>query len=591
MAIRNGNTEEIDPLTLAVVGGALEQVAEEMDLTMKRTAFSPVISEANDLANGIYHPGTGEVIVQGKWGLAIFIGIMQFTCEAVIAEAGRRGVEEGDLFLVNDPYSGGTHLMDVGMVKPFFYEGEMFCWLANRGHWPDMGGAVPGGFGANSTEVYQEGLRIPPVKLYRRGELNVDVLTILMANIRVAEERHGDLQAHLAAFTVGERRLARLLEKYGPETVRACIATLKARSERQMRSYLAEIPDGNYSYEDFMDSDGVEDKPLRIALTMTVSGSEVLLDFSESSPPCRGPMNSVISTTKSASFLGFKHVFPEIPVNSGCFAPIRFKVPQSTFLNATLPRPVAGCAAEVAQRVADVVMGALGRAIPERVSAGIFGTIANLSIGGTDEEVGPYVMYMFNGGGYGGHDAGDGLSYGSGVISVARSQPVELYEQRYPVRIHRFALREDSGGPGQFRGGLGAEIETEFLRGEGTASTIGDRGRFAPPGMAGGEPGALCELEFLRGGVRYVSPHLNKDSNLRMLPGDRVRLLTPGGGGFGDPLQRDPAAVAEDVRNGLVSRAQAREAYGVIFKDGVKAGGTEVDEAATARRRKRKPEG
>jgi N-methylhydantoinase B len=294
-------------------------------------------------------------------------------------------------------------------------------------------------------------------------------------------------------------------------------------------------------------------------------------------------MNSVISTTKSACFLGFKHVFPEIPVNSGCFAPIRFNVPESTFLNATLPRPVAGCAAEVAQRVADVVMGALGRAIPERVSAGIFGTVCNLTIGGVDEQVGPYVMYMFNGGGYGGHDAADGLNYGSGTISVARSQPVELYEQRYPVRIRKFALREESGGPGKYRGGLGAEIETEFLRGEGTASTIGDRGRFAPKGLAGGMEGAKTELEFLLGEQRYVSPHITKDSNIRLMPGDRVRMLTPGGGGFGDPFQRDPAQVASDVRNGYIGREAASRDYGVALRED----SLDVDEAATTALRKK----
>ncbi len=289
-------------------------------------------------------------------------------------------------------------------------------------------------------------------------------------------------------------------------------------------------------------------------------------------------MNSVISTTKSATFLGFKHVFPEIPVNSGCFRPIRFEVPATTFLNATLPRPVAGCAAEVAQRVADVVMGALGQAIPERVSAGIFGTVTNLSIGGQDEEVGPYVMYMFNGGGYGGHERGDGLSYGSGVISVARSQPVELYEQRYPVRIHRFALREESAGSGKYRGGLGAEIETEFLRGEGTASTIGDRGRFAPRGLDGGGDGGKCHVEFVRDDRVYVSPHITKDSNIRMAPGDRVRILTPGGGGFGNPLEREPALVAEDVRLEYITARTAREVYGVVVQEGT----GEVDEAATA---------
>ena len=577
----------IDPLTLSVVRGALEEIAEEMDWTLKRTAFSPVISEGNDLANGIYHPTTGEVIVQGKWGLALFIGIMQFSTEAVIAEVERRGIEPGDIFFVNDPYSGGTHLMDVGMVKPFFYEGKLFAYLANRGHWPDMGGSVPGGFGANSSEVYQEGLRIPPIKLFHKGEINEDVLSILMANIRVSDERTGDLQAHLSAFNVGETRLTKLLDKYGPDKVWSCIEILRDRSELQMRSYLDEIPDGTYEYEDFMDSDGIVDEPLRIALEMTVRGSEANLDFSGSSPPCRGPMNSVISTTKSACYLAFKHVFPQIPVNSGCFKPISFEIPESTFLHAKLPRPVAGCASEVSQRVGDVVMGALGKAIPERASAGIFGTIANLSIGGVDADVGPYVMYMFNGGGYGGHSGGDGLSYGSPVISVARSQPVELYEQRYPVRVRKFALRDDSGGVGKFRGGLGAVIETEFVRGEGTASIIGDRGKFPPRGFGGGGDGALCRIEFSRGGERYVSPHLTKDSNIRLAPGDTVTVFTPGGGGYGNPMEREPELVLDDVRSGYVSLEAAREDYGVV----ISTGSLELDLEATEAARDRPPAG
>lgn len=571
-----------DPLTLAVVRGSLEQITEEMDLTLKRTAFSPVISEGNDLANGFYHPETGEVIVQGKWGLAIFIGIMQFTTQHVIAEAGRRGVEPGDVFLCNDPYSGGTHLMDVGMVKPFFHNGELFLWMANRGHWPDMGGMVPGGFAAHSTEVYQEGLRIPPVKLFRRGELNEDVLTILMNNIRVAEERYGDLKAHLAAFSVGERRLAKLLDRYGAETVRACMAELKARSERQMRGCLEEIPDGTYEYEEFMDSDGAEDQPLRIHVSLRKTGGDAYLDFSQSSPPCRGPMNSVISTTLSACYLGFKHIFPDIPVNSGCFAPLHIHVPKTTFLNASLPRPVAGCAAEVSQRVADVVMGALGRAAPRRANAGIFGTVNNISIGGFDPEAQKsYVMYMFNGGGYGAWDGGDGLNYGSPTISVARSQPAELYEARYPVRIRKFALAEGSGGPGEYRGGLGAEVVTEFLRGEGTLSFIGDRARFAPKGLGGGSPGRKLSIEIWRNGERYVPPHGSKDANIPLRPGDWFRQVTPGGGGFGDPRRRPVSAVVSDVRNEYITRETAREVYGVALREG----SFEVDEQETARLR------
>ena len=571
----------IDPLTLAVVRGGIEQIVEEMDITLKRTAFSPVISEANDMANGLYHPYTGEVIAQGRMGLPTFVGIMQFTTQAVIAEVEQSGIDEGDVFFVNDPYSGGTHLMDAGLVKPFYYEGEFFVFLANRGHWPDMGGSVPGGFGSQVTEIYQEGLRIPPVKLYRRGELNEAVLKIIMANVRVPDDCYGDLMAHLAAFNVGEKRLTRLLDKYGRDTVWACIEELKGRSEQQMRACLNEIPDGTYSYEEHLDSDGVEDEPLTIALKLTIRGSDAHLDFSESSPPCRGPMNSVISSTKSACYLAFKHIFPDISVNAGCFEPLEIHAPKTTFLNATLPRPVAGCAAEVAQRVADTVMGAIGQADPELVSAGIFGSSFNHSIGGIDPERGPYVVYMFMGGGYGGHSAGDGLSHGAPVVSVARSQPAELYELRYPVRIHKFALREESCGAGKFRGGLGFVIETELLGDEAKASFISDRGKFGPRGMLGGLDGAKTEIFIQRGNERYVPPHITKDANVPIRSGDRIRISTPGGGGYGNPLERDLELVVEDVRNEFISREAARADYGVVFK----ADTLEIDGEATARLR------
>ena len=574
---------KIDPLTLAVVRGGIEQIAEEMDITLKRTAFSPVIAEANDMANGFYHPKTGEVIAQGKWGLPTFIGVMQFTTEAVIKEAGRLGIEEGDVFFVNDPYSGGTHLMDACLVKPFYYKGEFFVYMANRGHWPDMGGSVPGGFGSKVTEVYQEGLRIPPVKLYRQGELNEAVLTIIMANVRVPDDCYGDLMAHLAAFHVGETRLTRLLDKYGKETIWGCIEELKRRSEQLTRAYLTEIPDGTYYFEEYLDSDGVENKPLTIALKLTIRGSDAYLDFSESSPPCRGPMNSVISSTKSACYLAIKHLFPDIPVNSGCFEPIHIEVPKTTFLNATLPRPVAGCAAEVSQRVADTVMGAFGQAVPELVSAGIFGSSFNHSIGGIDPDRGPYVIYMFMGGGYGGHSTGDGLSHGAPVISLARSQPAELYELRYPVRIHQFALREESCGAGKYRGGLGFVIETEFLGEEGKASFISERGKFGPKGMLGGHDGAKTEISIQQGEVLYIPPHITKDANVPIRRGDRIIIRTPGGGGYGNPLEREWERIVEDVRNEFITRETAREAYGVVFMGDT----LEVDQDATAKERKR----
>lgn len=576
----------LDPITLAVVKGGLEQIAEEMDLTLKRAAFSPTISEGHDRANGFYDAKTGDVIVQGFTGLPIFIGVMQFTTQAIIREVARRGLNPEDVFLVNDPYSGGTHLMDVRMVKPFYYHNDLFCYMANTGHWPDMGGSVPGGFGTKTTEVYQEGLRIPPVKLYEAGVLNEDILTILLANIRVAEERYGDLHAHLAAFRVGERRLTHLLDKYGPETVRACIAELYQRAEQQMRAGIADIPDGTYTYTDFLDSDGVENEPLRIELVLTVRGDEITLDFSNSSPPCRGPMNSVISTTQSACYIALKHTFPEVPLNAGCFRPIHIHVPATTFLNATLPRPVAGCAAEVSQRIIDVVLGALAEAMPEHMSAGVVGTVNNLTIGGTDPDRGPYVMYMFNGGGYGGFKGGDGLTYGCGTISVSKTQPFEIFEQRYPVLIRRYALREESGGAGQYRGGFGAVIETEFTQGEATASFIGDRGRFAPRGVAEGADGAPCRVSIDQGHRRYRPEHLTKDDNVRLQPGHVIRLETPGGGGYGNPLERDVERVARDVRRAYISRETARTVYGVVFQ----ADSCDVDiDATKALRRRRMP--
>ncbi len=554
-----------------------------MDLTSS-AAFSPTISEGHDRANGFYDMHTGDVIVQGFTGLPIFIGIMQYTTQAVIQEVKRRGVNPEDVFLVNDPYSGGTHLMDVRMVKPFFYRGELFCYMANTGHWPDMGGSVPGGFGTKTTEIYQEGLRIPPVKLYDAGVLNEDILTILLANIRVAEERYGDLEAHLAAFRVGERRLTDLLDKYSPETVQACIAELYDRAEQQMRSCLTDLPDGTYTYADFLDSDGVDNEPLRIELDLTVQGDEVTLDFSKSSPPCRGPMNSVIGTTMSACHVALKHTFPEVSLNAGCFRPIHINAPGSTFLNASLPRPVAGCAAEVSQRIIDVVRGALARAIPEHMSAGVCGTVNNLTIGGDDPDRGPYVMYMFNGGGYGGFKGRrpDRLR----AISVSKTQPIEVFEQRYPVLIRQYALREESGGAGQFRGGFGAIIETEFVQGEATASFIGDRGRFAPRGLQEGSDGAMCRVSIEQGSTTYIPEHLTKDDNVRLQPGNIIRLETPGGGGYGNPLERDVERVARDVRMAYISRDTARDVYGVVFRDG----SNEVDtEATEALRRTRLP--
>jgi N-methylhydantoinase B len=582
-------SDRIDPVTLVVVQNGLQQVATEMDLTFERAAFSPVISEGFDRSDGIYSKDTGDVIAQGELGLPIFVGVMQFTTRAVIDHVSRPGaepLEPGDVFIVNDPYAGGTHLMDVKMVKPFFHRGRLWAYLSNTGHWPDTGGSVPGGFSTRATEVQQEGLRLPPVKLFRKGVMQEDILAIILANIRVPEERIGDIKAQTAALAIGEKRLAALIDRYGEATVSACVAELRRRSEQMMRAHIAKIPDGTYASEAFMDSDGVDAAPLAIRLEVRKQGTDLHFDFAQSSPPCRGPLNSVIATTKAAVYLAMRHIFPEVPINAGCFEPLHIAEPHGTFLYAKYPRPVSGCAAEVSARIAESVFLALARAIPDDLFAAPAGTSGNLTLGGHDPlKERHYIMYVFSGGGYGGSTESDGLTNGCSTIGISKTQPSEVLEQHYPVLFEQYALREGSGGAGKTRGGFGVDYRIRIRRGEALLSFLMDHGRLGPPGLFGGKDGAPNEVAVERRGSTYVSPHVSKDEDIRVVAGDLVTVRTPGGGGYGDPLDRDPALVLRDVLRGYYTVEDAEREYGVIMAGDPPA----VDERATgARRRERR---
>jgi N-methylhydantoinase B len=573
----------IDPVTLAVIQNGLQQVCNEMDLAFCRAAFSPVISETMDRSDGIYHRDSGELIAQGELGLPVFVGTMQFSTQAVIdrARADRVALDEGDIFIVNDPYLGGTHLMDVKFVKPFFYRGALWCWLANTGHWPDVGGIVPGGFSANATEVEQEGLRLPPVKLYKRGALDKEILSIILSNIRIADQRIGDIKAQAAALAIGERRLTALLDRYGAGTVDRAIDELKARAAQQMRAKIAAIPDGAYEGEAFVDSDGVVDEPLRIAMKVTKRGETLTFDMSGSSPPCRGPMNSVLATTKSSVYLAIKHVFPDVPINAGTFEPLEILDPEGTFLYARYPRPVSGCAAEVSQRIAEAVFGALVKAIPGDLFAAPAGTSGNLSVGGHDPaRKRSYVMYVISGGGYGGSAHGDGISNGCSTIGISKTTPIEVMEQYYPVLFEEYSLHEGSGGPGEYRGGFGVNYKFRLRRGEARASMVMDHGRYGPQGALGGRDGGVNKVRVVHRSQAYEPQHLSKDQDIHLDAGDVIEVSTPGGGGYGNPFRRAPDEVACDVAKGYYTREQARNWYGVaLSQDG------SVDAAATARLR------
>ncbi|GLQ06802.1 hydantoinase B/oxoprolinase family protein [Sneathiella chinensis] len=537
----------IDPVTLTVIEKGLQQVCSEMDLVHEKTSFSPVISESFDRSNGIYGVGDGRVISQGALGLPIFIGVMQETTRSVIEY--RDDLEDGDVILVNDPYLGGTHLMDVKMVKPFYYKGKLWCYLSNTGHWPDTGGMVPGGFNSTATEIHQEGLRIPPVKLVRKGAMDEDMVRIVLANIRVADERIGDIKAQIAALDAGAKRLTGLIDRYTQETVEAAILDLEQRSEQMMRAHIETIPDGVYTGTAHMDSDGVVNEPLEINVRITVEGSDIAFDFSESSPPCMGPLNSVWATTLSSVYVAIKHIFPDVPVNAGCFKPVKVDKPKGTFIYAEYPRPVAGCAAEVSQRIMESVFLALANAIPEKLFAAPAGTSGNISLGGFDpEEDRSYIMYYFSGGGYGGWWNGDGITNGCSTIGISKSQPVEILEQRYPVIFDHYRIREHSGGAGKYRGGFGVGYKVRMLRGTGTASFLMEHGKFGPPGILGGEEGAKNQIRVCRNGEVIEPEHISKGEGFALGPGDWVEVETPGGGGYGIADERDATLVERDKR-------------------------------------------
>jgi len=554
----------IDPITLTVIQSGLQQVCNEMDIAFVRSAFSPVISEALDRSDGIYDIENGELISQGELGLPVFVGTMQFGTKCVIDRA--KNLKPGDVFIVNDPYLGGTHLMDVRFVKPFFYKGKLFAWLANTGHWPDTGGAVPGGFSANATEVEQEGLRLPPVKLYKEGILDEEILSIVLSNIRIADQRIGDIKAQAAALTVGEKRFTQLIDRYGGEIVKSSIKELKIRAAKQMRARIKEIPDGIYHGEGIVDSDGVVNEPLRINMKIRKLDTELYFDMSGSSPPCLGPMNSVIATTKSSIYLAIKHIFPEVPLNAGTFQPLHIEDPEETFLYAKYPRPVSGCAAEVSQRIAESVFSALVKAIPNQLFAAPAGTSGNLCLGGFDPKYNRnYVMYVISGGGYGGNPNEDGLSNGCSTIGISKTTPVEVMEQFYPVLFEEYSLHEGSGGAGKKRGGFGVNYKIKIIRGNAKVSMVMDHGRFGPQGVLKGKDGGLNFVKVVQSGESYIPPHLSKDQNILVQEGDTIHVSTPGGGGYEDPFLRTPELVLLDVQRGYYSIQRVKELFGVVI--------------------------
>jgi N-methylhydantoinase B len=553
----------VDPVTLAVLRGRLEQIADEMDATLYRSAFNPIIAEAHDACHGLYDAVTGDTLVQGKSGLPVFVGAMAFAVRAAAKAAEQRGgMKDGDTWLFNDPYEGGTHANDFKLVRPFFRDGQLFCYLASAAHWHDVGGAVPGNYNPAATECWQEAVQIPPVRIVRAGVLDDDVLAILRANTRLPDSLWGDLNGQLAALDLGVTRLHSLLDEQGDDLVLNTMRELRHRALRLMRAHIAQLPDGHYAFEDLLDNDGVRDEPLTIALDMTVRGEQMTLDFSRSSPQCEGPVNISRATAVAACYVALKHVFPDVPANAGVLDAVTIVLPEGRVISAARPRPVGGYT-ETILRMIDVIFSATAQADPRRAVAHAYGTINALSIAGHRTDAARqgqrWVMFSFFGGGHGGHCDGDGLSHGNAPISTATIPPLEILEAAYPVRFTQWALRPDSGGDGQHRGGLGAIYEIELLEEHAEAFIFGERGKASPKGIAGGEDAKPNVFEYQQDGQWHRPPMVSKMLGIRLRKGERVRLQTPGGGGYGPASQRQSESRLHDLQQGFVTSQTGKE--------------------------------
>lgn len=521
-------TEAIDPIRLEVLKNRFVSLAEEMGAALMRTAFSPNIKERRDFSCALFDRH-GEMLAQAAH-IPVHLGSMPLSVAAALE---RSDLAPGDMILLNDPYRGGTHLPDVTLVTPVFLDEEKPAFfLANRAHHADVGGMSAGSMPI-ATEIFQEGLRIPPVKLVRGGEIDTELLALLLANVRTPVEREGDLSAQIAANRTGERRLREIVGQYGLPEVERYGSALLDYGERLMAEVIADIPDGSYAFEDVLDDDGAGTAAIPIRCRITVRGARATVDFTGCAPQVAGCLNAVRAITLSAVFYVFRLLAPEeIPNNAGCQRPVEVLTRPGTVADCTFPAAVAGGNVETSQRLVDVLLGALAQALPQRIPAASAGTMNNLTVGGVDPRSGElFTYYETIAGGAGGGPAGEGASGIQTHMTNTLNTPVEALEHAYPLRVRHYGLRDGSGGGGRQRGGDGVIREIELL-GAARLTLISERRASAPYGLQGGGTGRPGRNLLLRDGAVTELP---AKVAVEARAGDRLRIETPGGGGWGNP--------------------------------------------------------
>lgn len=568
--MKRAKSNKLDIVTLTVINNALVNICREMGTAMMRTSYSPIFNEALDFSCVIFTP-TGEMIGQAEF-CPTMIGSAQYAVKWTIEELGLDSFEPGDVVIHNDPYRGQCHMPEHMVLKPVFFEKKLQFFVANIAHVGEIGGMAPGSFAADATEVYQEGLRLPPIKIMRRGEYVKDVWKIILSNHRTPKSSWGDLHAMIGSLNIASDRLAKLLGRYGADVLAEAANQLLDYSERWMRAEIREIPDGTYCADDCMEDDGITDQPVWMRLKLIVAGDEIIADWTGSDPQARGAINATFVVTAAATYSAVLHVTnKDIPRNSGCFRPVRILTKPGTLVNVRHPGPSVGGNTETHPHIQNVVVAALSQAIPARTAAAEGATACNFLFGGLHPDTGEYYTnYHFEGCGWGGTATHDGNSVMCPVNGNCRNTPVEVFETKYPFLTLEYSMRKDSGGVGKRRGGLGSSRRLRVMAPEITVSALLDRTKTQAWGLFGGSGGASARLLVKRKGQESfssfsevfgtVSP--TKFTRVLLREGDEVIIESPGGGGYDPGESRSIEEIEDDLRQGYVSLEAARKHYG-----------------------------
>ena len=552
---------KLDPITVEVVRHKLEGIANEMESTLLRSSFSPIVKEGMDASASLFTMG-GEALAQAC-AVPIHLATLIPVVETFLREFPVTAMKDGDVYIMNDPYLGGTHLPDIALVTPIFHRGHVLALSATMTHHQDVGGMTAGSIPTNATEIFQEGIRIPPLKLRDAGTMNDTLVKMLRLNVRIPDTLMGDLNAQIAGCQIGARRLAELADNMGADTLAKIFDELLARSEVMTRAALRAIPDGTNRYVDWLDNDGIElEREVRIEVAVTVKGGAIHIDLAGTSAQLKGPFNCVPSGTQAAAYFAIRALTdPTIPTNAGCFRPVTLHLPAGSLVNPVEPAPVGSRTATI-KRITGCILGAFKDVLPDRVPADSGGELLTLAFGGRQPAGGSVVTGELIAAGSGAGRASDGIDVIETDATNCMNLPAEAMEMEAPIRVHRLALSPDSGGAGQQRGGLGMIKEFETLVDGVTMTHRGERHYHPARGSHSGLAGAKSHSVLRRaGGDEEVIP-----SKLvgMMNRGDRLIVTTAGGGGYGDPHLRDRSALAEDVKNGKVSADAARRVYGLV---------------------------